>query len=104
MVQEEIAAAERLVQEDKQNANYLRSLGNAKCGLGLVRRDGKKPGWEEAIRSGLIETQRAALIETKKPDYLNEVGEWRSYLGEQFEADYDKDQALKEYRLALKAY
>lgn len=97
--------AERLVQEGKQNAAYLRWLGNAKCGLGMVRRDREKEtGWEEAIRSGLIHIQKAAEIDTKSADYLNEVGSWRKYLAEQLKADGLKDEALAEYRLALNAY
>jgi hypothetical protein len=57
-----------------------------------------------AIRSGLIQTQKAAEIDTKKADYLSEVGSWRKYLGDELMKDGHKEEALREYRLALTAY
>ncbi len=104
MVQEEVVVAEGLVQGDPQNADYLWRLGNAKCGLGMVRRDSKQAGWEEAIRSGLIHIQKAAEIDKKKSDYQKELGSWRKYLAEQLEADGLKEKASVEERLALEAY
>jgi tetratricopeptide (TPR) repeat protein len=105
MVQEEIAESERLVEKDQRNATYLYKLGNAECGLGMVRRERQKEaGWEEAIRSGLIHVQKAAEINSKGPEYLNEVGDWRIYLGKELDADGRKEEALAEYRLALSAY
>ena len=93
MVQEEVVVAEGLVQGAPQNARYQWSLGNAKAGLGRVRRDLKKAGWEEAIRSGLIHIQRAAEIDRKNPEYAKEVDVWRAYLAEELEADGGKESA-----------
>jgi tetratricopeptide (TPR) repeat protein len=105
MVQEEIVEAERLVQEDPQNAQYLWYLGNGECGLGMVwRRNDKASGWEEAIRSGLILVGKAAQMDAKRPGYLEEVGYWRKYLGDQLIADGRKEEATAEYRLALDTY
>ncbi|MGH8605521.1 MAG: hypothetical protein ACREXR_22840, partial [Gammaproteobacteria bacterium] len=104
MVQEEVVVAEGLVQVDPKNPAYLWGLGNANCGLGMVRRDLKKAGWEEAIRSGLIHIQKAAEIDKKNPEYPKEVGTWRQYLAEHFDADGRKEEASAEYRLALKAH
>ncbi len=104
MVQEEIVVAEYLVQGDPRNSSYLRSLGNAKCGLGMVRRDLKKAGWEEAIRSGLIHIEKAADIDKKNVNHRKELGDWRKYLGSELEADGHKDKAVQEFQLALKAY
>jgi hypothetical protein len=73
MIQEQVVVAEVLVQGDMQNATYLQRLGNAKCGLGMIQRDLKKAGWEEAIRSGLIHIQKAVKIEARNHDYPKEV-------------------------------
>lgn len=104
MAQEVVVVAERLVQEGKQDAGYLGSLGNANCGLGMVRRGLKKAGWEEAIRSGLIHIQKAAEIDKKTSSYPKAVGEWRKYLAEQLDADGRKAVASVERDSALKAY
>jgi tetratricopeptide (TPR) repeat protein len=87
-----------------QDARHLWSLGNAKCGLGMVSRDLKRAGWEEAVRSGLIHIQRAAEIDKRNPEYPKEVGSWRKYLADQLEADGRPERAAPEYRLALDAY
>jgi tetratricopeptide (TPR) repeat protein len=104
VVQEEVVVAERLVQNDPQNPAYLNSLGNAKCGLGMVRRYLKKAGWEETIRSGLVQIQKAAKIDTKNPEYWKEVGSWRKYLAEELNNDLEKEKASLEYRVALEMY
>jgi hypothetical protein len=105
MVHEMVAVAERVVLENKPNADYLWQLGNARCGLGMFRRENSnKPGWEESIRSGLIQFKKAAEIDTKRADSLDQLGVWHKYLGEQLAADGHEDESLTEYRLALKAY
>lgn len=115
MEREEIAVAEQLLLEDKQDdkrnyeqhADYLSRLGDAQCGLGRLRREhGKEPepGWEESIRSGIIQIEKAAETYAKSASYPDKVGAWRSYLGEQLDADGRKKEAQAEYRLALKAY
>jgi tetratricopeptide (TPR) repeat protein len=105
MVQEEIAVADSLVDENKQNAFYLWRLGNAQCGLGMLRRKHQNgPGWEEAIRSGLIQEQKAVEIDSGNADYLNEVAHWREYLAGELKGDGRKEEALAEYQLALKTY
>lgn len=104
MIQEEIAVAEGLVQEYPQDASHMFRLGDAKAGLGQVRRDLKMTGWEEVIRSGLIYIQKAAVTDPTKVAYLNRLGEWQKYLAEQYQADGHKETASVEYRHALEAY
>jgi hypothetical protein len=105
MVEEEIAVADRLVLQDKRNADYLWRLGNAECGLGMVRRENhNEPGWEEAIRSGLIQFQKGAEVDAKGTHSLVQLGYWRKYLGDQLETDGRKAESLAEYHLSLKAY
>jgi tetratricopeptide (TPR) repeat protein len=104
VAQEVIAVAENLTQGAPRNASYARSLGNARCGLGMVRRDLKKGGWEEAIRSGLIHIEKAASMDKKNVNYRKELGDWRKYLGDRHEVDGHKDKATEEFRLALNAY
>ena len=103
-VQQEIAAAETIVKKDPQNAQHLSDLSNAHFGQGMVRRDGDKAGWEEAIRIGIAYMEKAADVDKKHPQYLNELGMYRKYLADEFEADSLNEKALVEYRLALKAY
>jgi tetratricopeptide (TPR) repeat protein len=107
MVQEEVVIAEELVQGASQSAHYAEHswrLGDAKFGLGIVRRELKKDGWEEALRSALIHVQKAVEIDTKNPAYQNKVGQIRKYLAEQLDRDDRKKEASVEYRLALEAY
>ena len=111
MVEEEVVVAEALVHGAEKNphdvryAVYLRALGNAKSGLGMVRRNHEKEaGWEEAIRSGLIHIQKAAEIDIKSADYLKEVGLWRKYLADELVVDGRKEEASVEYHSALVAY
>ena len=103
-VQQEIAAAETIVKKDPQNAQHLSDLSNAHFGQGMVRRDGDKAGWEEAIRIGIAYMEKAADVDKKHPQYLNELGMYRKYLADEFEADSLNEKALVEYRLAVKAY
>ena len=103
-VQEQVAAAELLLQTDRHNATYQWGLGNARCGLGMVRRESKKDGWEEAIRLGINEVVMASRLDPKNPKYLDEIGQWHKYLGDQLEADGHKREALAEYKLARQSY
>jgi hypothetical protein len=70
----------------------------------MVRRYLKKAGWEETIRSGLVQIQKAAKIDTKNPEYWKEVGSWRKYLAEELNNDLEKEKASLEYRVALEMY
>ena len=70
----------------------------------LRRKHQKGPGWEEAIRSGLIQEQKAVEIDSGNADYLNDVAHWREYLAGELKADGRKEEALAEYQLALKTY
>jgi tetratricopeptide (TPR) repeat protein len=104
MVQEEVVVAEELVRESSQNADYLWSLGNAKFGQGIVRRQLAIAGWEEAIRSGLIHIQKAVEIDRKNFVNWKELGMQRKYLFEELAKDGLNEKAAAEYRLALEAY
>jgi hypothetical protein len=113
MAQEVMIVAEGLVLGAPKNAQYLWNLGNASAGVGMVQRNLKKEGWEEAIRSGLIHIQKAAEIEKTNSAYRKELGDWRKYLADELTKESHKkgavDEVLKEkasveYRLALKGY
>lgn len=103
-VQQEIATAETIVRKNPQNAQHLSDLSNAHFGQGMVQRDGGKAGWEEAIRLGIAYMEKAADIDKKHPQYLNELGMYRKYLADEFKTDSLNEKALVEYRLAFKAY
>jgi len=104
MLQVEVADSEGLVQEDSKNAINLWRLGDAKCGIGMIRRKLKMAGWEEAIRSGLIHIQKSAAIDSKNKSYLTALGFWRKNLAGELEVDGLKEKAAAEYHLALKSY
>jgi tetratricopeptide (TPR) repeat protein len=90
MVQEELVIAEGLVQgpsERVNDAEHRWRLGDAKYGLGMMRRGLKKAGWKEALQSALIHVQKAVVIDTKNPRYQKEVGSIRKYLAEQLDVD-----------------
>lgn len=103
-VQKEIVYNETTLQKDPINVHHLSALANAHFGHGLVRRRGRKDGWEEAIRIGIVYIQNAADIGRKNPKYLNELGGYRKYLADELDADGLTDKAREEYRLALEAY
>lgn len=106
IVQEEIRTATSIVSKYPKRAELQWSLGNAKFGLSMVRRNSAehKEGWEEAIRSGLIDVQKAADIDRNNPGYQNDLGMMRRYLAEELLTDGLEGKAQMEYRLALKAY
>ena len=81
-----------------------RCIGNAKYGLAVVRHSRKEIGWEEALRSGLINLQKAAEIDKENSKYLVEVGDGRVTLAEELEKGGREKDAVDERRLALKAY
>lgn len=106
IVQEEISVATSTVLKNPGQAESQWSLGNAKFGLSMVRSNSAqhKEGWEEAIRSGLIDVQKAADIDRNNPRYQNELGMMHKYLADELVADRLNEEAETEYRLALKAY
>ena len=104
IVQAQVAVAELLLQTDTSNASYHRGLGNARCGLGMVRRESKKDGWAAAISLGVNEIVTASRIDPKNPDYLDEVAEWQKYLGDQYENEGRKKDASAQYNLARQSY
>lgn len=103
-VQEEIVSAEEPLRINPNNASSLKNLGNAYYGQSLVSREAQKDGWEEAIRIGIVSLQRAATIDEKTPQYHKELAGMHKYLADTLDADGEKEKALPEYGLALKAY
>ena len=103
-VQQEIAIAGAIVQKSPKDAISLSKLSNAHFGQGMVRNEGGKVGWEEAIRIGIVYIQNAADVDKKNPQYLNELGKYRKYLAGKLAAVPLKEEAKVEYGLALKAY
>ncbi len=104
LVQQEIANAEATLQADPNNANSLKNLGIAYYGRGLVSRDARTAGWEEAIRIGIVYIQKAADVDRKNHEYHNKLGEMRTYLAGEMATDGLKDKGREEYGLALEAY
>jgi hypothetical protein len=107
-VKEEIAAAHRLVNFDGKKALNLLSLGDARFGLGIVKRARKEEDWEGVLRSGLGVMERAAK---KEAVYNKDVGDVRKTLSAYLAEDGHKTEAVHEcknarvaYQAALKAY
>jgi len=101
---ESIVVAESLTQRDPNNAEYFWSLGNAKGSLGIVRRNLDAPGWEGAIRSGLINLKKAVTLQPTNLSYRQDYASRRKQLGDLLASDGKMQQAEIEYTIALNEY
>ena len=104
IVEEEVAVAQDLVRDSPGNAGYLQLLGNSKLGLAMVRSALKQPGPEDAVRSGLINLQKAIDIDGRNADYVRELGVMREYLADLLDAAGNKTAARQERQLASQAF
>jgi tetratricopeptide (TPR) repeat protein len=105
LMQEAVVVADSLVQREPANADYRFSLADAKCGLGMVRRSLGSAGWENAVRSGLIDVRRAITLAPDKIIFRLKQAAWLRYLGEELTKNEDeKERAGVELALALQAY
>ncbi len=104
IVEEEVAVAQELVRRSPGNADYLQLLGNSKLGLAMIRAALKQPGPEDAVRSGLINLQKAIDIDGRNADYTRELGVMREYLADLLDAAGNKTAARQERQLASQAF
>jgi tetratricopeptide (TPR) repeat protein len=104
LMQEAVVVADSLVQREPGNADYRMSLADAKCGLGMVRRNLGTAGWENAVRSGLIDVQKAAKLAPGRIAFRTKQASWRQYLGEELAKKGENDSAAAELALALQGY
>lgn len=105
LMQEAVVVADSLVQREPGNADYRFSLADAKTGLGMVRRNLGAAGWENAIRSGLIDVQKAATLDPGRVSFRTKQASWRQYLGEELaKSQGDRERAGAELALALQGY
>ncbi|HEX7832580.1 MAG TPA: hypothetical protein VF787_23185, partial [Thermoanaerobaculia bacterium] len=103
LMQEAVVVADGLVQRKPANADYRFSLAEARAGLGMVRRRLGSAGWENAVRSGLIEVGHAIMLTPDKIAFRLKQASWRRYLGEELLKN-EKERARVELALALQAY
>ncbi|MBV9493467.1 MAG: hypothetical protein JOZ54_04425 [Acidobacteria bacterium] len=104
LIQESIVVAESLAQHEPANAEYLWSLGNAKCSLGVVRHRLDAPGWEGAIRSGLIDVRKAVSLQPANYFYRENYALRRKTLGDFLAQSGEQEHAAIEYTIALQEY
>lgn len=105
LMQEAVVVADSLVQREPDDPDYRFSLAEAKCGMGMVRRNLGVGGWENAIRSGLIDVQRAATLAPDRIKFRTKQASWRQYLGEELaKSEGEKERARAEFALALQGY
>jgi tetratricopeptide (TPR) repeat protein len=105
LMQEAVVVADSLVQQEPGNPDYRFSLADAKFGLGVVRRNLGSAGWENAIRSGLIDIQRATTLAPDRVLFRTKQASWRRYLGEELaKSEGEKERAAPELALALQGY
>lgn len=83
LMQEAVVVADSLVQREPGNPDYRFSLASAKCDLGMARRKLGSAGWENAIRSGLIDARKAATLAPDRVLFRTKEASWRQYLGEE---------------------
>jgi hypothetical protein len=105
LMQEAVVVADTLVQRDPRNPDYRFSLADAKYSLGMIRRKLGAAGWENAVRSGLIDVQRAATLAPDRLSFRLKQAAWRRYLGEELaKNEGEKERARAEFALALQGY
>jgi tetratricopeptide (TPR) repeat protein len=105
LMQEAVVVADTLVQRAPTNPDYRLSLAEAKCGLGKVRRNLGAAGWENAVRSGLIDVQKAVALAPERVLFRMKQAAWRRYLGEELAKNGgEKERARAELALALRGY
>ena len=83
LMQEAVVVADSLVQREPGNPDYRFSLADAKCSLGMARRKLGAAGWENAIRSGLIDVERASALAPDRVLFRTKQASWRRYLAEE---------------------
>jgi len=103
LVQEAVVVADSLVQREPRNPDYRFSLADAKYSLGMIRRKLGAAGWENAVRSGLIDAQRAATLAPDRISFRLKQAAWRRYLGEELMKS-EGERARAEFALALQGY
>jgi tetratricopeptide (TPR) repeat protein len=105
LMQEAVVVADSLVQREPLNPDFRFSLADAKSGLGMIRRKLGAAGWENAVRSGLIDVQRAATLAPDRITFHLRQAAWRRYLGEELlKNEGEKERARTELAFALQAY
>jgi tetratricopeptide (TPR) repeat protein len=104
LMQEAIVVADSLVQREPGNPDYRFSLADAKSSLGMARRNLGTAGWENAIRSGLIDVRRAEALAPGRAFFRTQRASWREYLGVELAKEGEKERAGAELALALQAY
>jgi tetratricopeptide (TPR) repeat protein len=105
LMQEAVVVADSLVQREPGNPVYRFALADAKCVLGMVRRNLGTAGWENSIRSGLIDVRRAATLAPERIDFRTKQASWRQYLGQELaKNEGEKERAGAELALALEGY
>lgn len=104
LMQEAVVVADSLVQREPRNPDYRFSLAEAKCGLGRIRRTLDAEGWENAIRSCLIDVQKAATLAPDRIVFRTKQASWRQYLGEELANEGKKESAAAELALAMRGY
>ena len=105
LLQEAVVVADSLVQREPANGDYRLSLAEAKCGLGMVRRKLGSAGWENAVRSGLIDVQKAIALAPERIAFRLKEASWRQYLGQELaKSEGEKERAGAELALALQGY
>ncbi|HEX2123690.1 MAG TPA: tetratricopeptide repeat protein, partial [Thermoanaerobaculia bacterium] len=83
MFQEVVGALERLAATSPLDAEIAGLLGRAKCTAGQVRRETRSAGWEEEVRSGLIDLRRATELAKNNGAAFKTLGLWHLYLAQE---------------------
>ena len=102
MVREVVNVAERIVDSPTKDPTDIMLLGLARCRRGEVRRQMKREGWEESIRSGLLQLEAAAAMAPKDPEPWKALAAWHGYLARELTRD-GRSEAAAETALAAQA-
>jgi hypothetical protein len=104
VARESTADAQSLLMSDRQNMDVLSVRGAIRLVLGKILQDRKEVGWQEAIRSGVIDAEFAASENKQDKHSLMFAGNARAVLALDLKEQNKEEQAREEFRRALRDY
>ena len=89
------------LKHDSAEALFL--LSDVNAGLGLLRWETKKDGWEEALRTAVDYRERLGRLEPRDASHQTWTGQFRQMIGDYLREVHRERAAVPEYKLAVQA-
>lgn len=103
LVGQNVLDAKEYVRQKPSRPDALFLLADANVGLGMLRSECAKDGWEEALREALAYGDQLAKLEPMKAEHQKWIGDFRLDLGTRLGKAHQEAAAGEEYKLALLA-